>query len=138
MLMPTRSKLGSSHQGSSVFAVPIQEPKPNRSMMEPAEDWYRCDAADEDFFNSLLKNYASYYNQVRTHLSLDKNAPDFRRPQKLGHIASIPILGGLHHQYVRVWVLTKHSAVCSMAGPSSCSRCGLFTLCELRVQQHRV
>src|SRR5215470_12485285 len=52
--MPTRSKLGSSHQGSSVFAVPIQEPKPNRSMMEPAEDWYRCDAADEDFFNSLL------------------------------------------------------------------------------------
>jgi hypothetical protein len=22
--------------------------------MEPAEDWYRCDAADEDFFNSLL------------------------------------------------------------------------------------
>src|SRR5262245_51946121 len=52
--MPTRSKLGSSHQGSSVFAVPIQEPKPNRSMMEPAEDWYRSDAADEDFFNSLL------------------------------------------------------------------------------------
>jgi len=25
-------------------------------MMEPAEDWYRCDAADEDFFNSLLGN----------------------------------------------------------------------------------
>jgi hypothetical protein len=71
-------------------------------MMEPAEDWYRCDAADEDFFNSLLKNYASYYNQVRTHLSLDKNAPDFRRPHKLGSIASVPILGGLHHQYVRV------------------------------------
>ena len=23
-------------------------------MMEPAEDWYRCDAVDEDFFNSLL------------------------------------------------------------------------------------
>jgi hypothetical protein len=59
MLMPTRSKLGSSHRGSSVFAVPIQEPKPNRSMMEPAEDWYRCDAADEDFFNSLLERYPS-------------------------------------------------------------------------------
>ncbi|MFZ0677452.1 hypothetical protein [Candidatus Binatus sp.] len=41
-------------------------------------------------------------NQVRTHLSLKKNAPDFRRPHKLGPIASIPILGGLHHQYVRV------------------------------------
>jgi len=45
----------------------------------------------------VLKNYASYYNQVRTHLSLDKNAPDFRHPQKLGSITAIPILGGLHH-----------------------------------------
>jgi hypothetical protein len=33
---------------------------------------------------------------------LEKNAPDFRRPQKLGRIAGISILGGLHHQYVRV------------------------------------
>ena len=50
----------------------------------------------------VLKSYASYYKQVRTHLSLGKNAPDFRRPQKTGRIAAIPILGGLHHQYVRV------------------------------------
>jgi transposase InsO family protein len=57
---------------------------------------------DEAQLRRVLKNYASYYNQVRTHLSLDKNAPDFRRPQKLGNIAAIPILGGLHHQYVRV------------------------------------
>jgi transposase InsO family protein len=55
---------------------------------------------DEAQLRRVLKNYASYYNQVRTHLSLDKNAPDFRRPQKLGNIAAIPILGGLHHQYV--------------------------------------
>jgi len=39
---------------------------------------------------------------VRTHLSLEKNAPDFRHPQKLGRVASISILGGLRHQYVRV------------------------------------
>jgi transposase InsO family protein len=50
----------------------------------------------------VLKAYASYYNGIRTHLSLDKNTPDFRRPQKLGSIAAISILGGLHHQYVRV------------------------------------
>jgi transposase InsO family protein len=50
----------------------------------------------------VLKAYASYYNQVRTHLSLEKDAPDFRGIQKLGRIASIPILGGLHHQYVRL------------------------------------
>jgi transposase InsO family protein len=57
---------------------------------------------DEAHLRRVLKKYASYYNLVRTHLSLDKNAPDFRRPQKLGPIAAIPILGGLHHQYVRI------------------------------------
>jgi transposase InsO family protein len=50
----------------------------------------------------VLKAYASYYNKVRPHLSLDRDAPDFRRTQKIGRIAAIPILGGLHHQYVRV------------------------------------
>jgi len=57
---------------------------------------------DEAQLRRVLKNYASYYNQVRTHLSLSNNAPDFRRPQKVGCIAAIPIFGGLHHQYVRV------------------------------------
>ena len=57
---------------------------------------------DEAQLRRVLRNYASYYNQVRTHLSLDKNAPDFRRPQKLGSIAAISILDGLLHQYVRV------------------------------------
>src|SRR5882672_4487743 len=39
---------------------------------------------DEAQLRRVLKNYASYYNEVRTHLSLHKNVPDFRRPQKLG------------------------------------------------------
>jgi hypothetical protein len=50
----------------------------------------------------LLKTYAVYYNDLRTHLSLDKDAPNFRRPQRVGGILAVPILGGLHHQYVRV------------------------------------
>jgi len=62
---------------------------------------------DEAQLRRVLKNYASYYKQVRTHLSLDRNVPDFRRPHKLGRIAATPILGGPHHQYVRVWVLTR-------------------------------
>jgi len=37
---------------------------------------------DEAQLRRVLKNYASYYNQVRTHLSLDKNAPDLRSPQR--------------------------------------------------------
>jgi transposase InsO family protein len=44
---------------------------------------------DEAQLRRVLKNYASYYNQVRTHFSLDKNAPIFRRAQKLGPIAAI-------------------------------------------------
>ena len=56
----------------------------------------------EAHLRDVLKNYASYYNQIRPHRSLDKDAPDFRRTQKIGRIAAIPILGGLHHQYVRV------------------------------------
>ena len=48
---------------------------------------------------SCSEEYASYYNQVRTHPSLDKNSPNFRRPQKLGPIAAIPQLTevGLQH-----------------------------------------
>jgi transposase InsO family protein len=57
---------------------------------------------DEAHLRRVLKNYASYYNEVRTHLSLHKNAPDLRCPHKLGSVAAISILGGLHHQYVRV------------------------------------
>jgi integrase-like protein len=64
---------------------------------------------DEAQLCRVLKNYASYYNQVWTHLSLQKDAPDFRRPQKLGPIVAIPILGALHQQYVRVQVLIKHN-----------------------------
>ncbi len=56
----------------------------------------------EAHLHRILKTYASYYNEVRTHLSLEKDAPDFRRVQPVGNIAPIPLLGGLHHQYIRV------------------------------------
>ena len=49
----------------------------------------------------VLAAAQGYYNRVRTHLSLCKDAPLFRRRQTVGNIVSIPILGGLHHQYVR-------------------------------------
>jgi transposase InsO family protein len=45
---------------------------------------------DEAQMRRVLKNYASYYNKVRTHLSLEKNASDFRRPQKVGRIDTNP------------------------------------------------
>ncbi len=41
-------------------------------------------------------------NETRTHLSLDKDAPLSRAVNRAGHILCRSILGGLHHQYVRV------------------------------------
>jgi transposase InsO family protein len=58
---------------------------------------------------SILKTYAAYYNEVRTHLSLGKDAPTYRRSCTVGQIIALPVLGGLHQQYVRVQVLTKHN-----------------------------
>jgi transposase InsO family protein len=49
-----------------------------------------------------LKAYARYYNEIRTHRSLDKDAPEARPIQVTGMICSRPVLGGLHHHYVRV------------------------------------
>jgi transposase InsO family protein len=56
----------------------------------------------EAHLRRILKTYASYYNEVRTHLPLNRDAPDFRRPQPVGAIVSLPVLGGLRHQYLRV------------------------------------
>jgi hypothetical protein len=50
----------------------------------------------------LLASYAAYYNQVRTHLALQKDAPLHRAVQRSGVIVTIPILAGLHHQYVQI------------------------------------
>jgi transposase InsO family protein len=55
----------------------------------------------EAHLRRILKAYASYYNTVRTHLSLNKDAPIHRPIHRIGRIISVPVLGGLHHQYCR-------------------------------------
>jgi transposase InsO family protein len=56
----------------------------------------------EAHLRHILRTYARYYNDIRTHRSLDKDAPVSRSIQRTGIISSRLILGGLHHQYVRV------------------------------------
>ena len=56
----------------------------------------------ERHLRHLLKLYQEYYNEVRTHLSLNKDAPVPRSVQAIGCIVAKPLLGGLHHQYVRI------------------------------------
>ena len=85
----------------------------------PASPWQNCFAErligsirrecldhiivlDEEHLRRILKNYADYYNGVRTHRSLNKDAPISRQVQRSGVINSRAILGGLHRQYVRI------------------------------------
>jgi len=56
----------------------------------------------ETHLRHILRTYARYYNHIRTHWSLDKDAPVSRSVQRIGSINSHAILGGLHHHYVRV------------------------------------
>jgi transposase InsO family protein len=49
-----------------------------------------------------LKAYARYYNAMRTHLALHKDAPVSRPVERNGVVRSRAILGGLHHHYLRV------------------------------------
>src|SRR3981081_1215373 len=56
----------------------------------------------EAHLRRILISYADYYNSVRTHRSLHKDAPISRPIHQTGMIRSPPILGGLHHHYVRI------------------------------------
>src|ERR1700676_1426230 len=62
----------------------------------------------EEHLRRILKSYADYYNCVRTHRSLHKDAPVSRPVQRSGIISSNAILCGLHHQYVRIYILVTH------------------------------
>lgn len=54
--------------------------------------------------NRVLREYVDYYNRVRTHLSLDKGAPDCRMKKSpgAGKMVRIRRVGGLHHEYTRM------------------------------------
>jgi transposase InsO family protein len=56
----------------------------------------------EAHLRRILKSYARYYNETRTHLALDKDAPLSRTVKRAGRILCRPILGGLHHEYARI------------------------------------
>ncbi len=58
---------------------------------------------NEQPLRRILTRYFACYHRARTHLSLEKDAPDVRpieRPEA-GTVLQIPEVGGLHHRYVR-------------------------------------
>ncbi len=58
----------------------------------------------ERHLKRILASYADYYHSVRTHLSLEKDAPNGRPIQspEQGRVVELKRVGGLHHEYVRM------------------------------------
>jgi hypothetical protein len=56
----------------------------------------------EPHLRHILRSYQQYYNSTRTHLSLAKDSPLTRSVQAVSSILPLPIIGGLHHHYVRI------------------------------------
>jgi hypothetical protein len=53
----------------------------------------------EQHLRHLLNSYKQYYNEVRTHVSLKKDAPTLRETKRAGRALAQPILGGLRHRH---------------------------------------
>jgi transposase InsO family protein len=60
-------------------------------------------AVNDRQLRRVLNSYLAYYNQTRTHLALDKDAPEPRPAanDNDGPIVAFPEVGGLHHRYER-------------------------------------
>jgi len=57
----------------------------------------------EQHLRRILRKYLEYYHGCRTHLALDKDAPEPRTRESIdeGKIIALPMVGGLHHRYTR-------------------------------------
>jgi transposase InsO family protein len=57
----------------------------------------------EHHLRRILRKYLEYYHGSRTHLALDKDAPEPREPESIdgGKVIALPMVGGLHHRYTR-------------------------------------
>ncbi len=53
----------------------------------------------------MIRSYVDYYHEDRTHLGLEKDAPEERptEPRETGELVAIPRVGGLHHRYARAF-----------------------------------
>jgi hypothetical protein len=58
---------------------------------------------NEGHLRRRLRAYLRYYHGSRTHLALEKDAPEPRAVEPPAHrrVVALPQVGGLHHRYVR-------------------------------------
>ena len=57
----------------------------------------------EQHLRRILRRYLEYYHESRTHLALDKDAPEPREREATngGKVVALPMVGGQHHRYSR-------------------------------------
>jgi putative transposase len=57
----------------------------------------------EESLRRVMAEYVRYYNESRTHMSLEGHSPVPRKiePPSKGDVVAVPYLGGLHHRYTR-------------------------------------
>jgi putative transposase len=57
----------------------------------------------ETHLRRIVRRYVSHYHGARTHLALEKDAPEPRtlQPPEKGRAIEVPEVGGLHHRYER-------------------------------------
>jgi hypothetical protein len=67
---------------------------------------------DEASLRRTLFGYFSYYHRSRTHLSLDKDAPECRpaQPPEFGNVVALPEAGGLPHRHERRAAFTAEAS----------------------------
>jgi transposase InsO family protein len=60
-------------------------------------------AIHERQLRRVVQSYVDYYHQDRTHLGLEKDAPEERQTEtrEMGKVVAIPRVGGLHYRYSR-------------------------------------
>src|SRR5216683_6317994 len=58
---------------------------------------------NEGHLRRRLRSYFRYYHSSRTHLALEKDAPEPRavEPPEDGRVVALPHVGGRHHRYFR-------------------------------------
>ena len=92
-----------AHPGGNVSGLSLLAPELSAKRLDLFKQTLPVLVLGERHLRRTLTRYFAYYHEARTHLSLDKNAPDGRsveRPER-GRVISIREVGRLHHRYVR-------------------------------------
>jgi putative transposase len=104
VVFPSRAQSMGIHEVKTAPRSPWQNPYAERLIGTLRRECLdHVVVLNETHLRRLLRDYLIYYHSARTHLSLDKDAPEPRlveRPDQ-GGIVETPMAGGLHHRYTR-------------------------------------